>query len=57
MSIEMRAVDHPSVWRGPDLAARSDWIARLDAAALLQAITLEIANWAKAFELAGGKPE
>ncbi|MFN0163868.1 MAG: TauD/TfdA family dioxygenase [Burkholderiales bacterium] len=44
MSIEMRAVDHPSVWRGSELAGRSDWIVRLDAAdcaeldaALLQA--------------------
>ena len=32
MPIEMHTVDHPSVWRGPDLAARADWIVRLDAA-------------------------
>lgn len=31
MAIEMRAVDHPSVWRGPDMARRDDWIVRLDA--------------------------
>ncbi|MBE0614839.1 MAG: TauD/TfdA family dioxygenase [Burkholderiales bacterium] len=30
MTIEMRAVDHPSVWRGPDMAGRDDWIVRLD---------------------------
>ena len=30
MTIEMRAVDHPSVWRGPDMTRRDDWIVRLD---------------------------
>lgn len=32
MTIEMHAVDHPSVWRGPEMARREDWIVRLDAA-------------------------
>lgn len=31
MKIEMRVVDHPSAWRGPDMAVRDDWIVRLDA--------------------------
>ena len=29
MTIEMRAVDHPSVWRGPGIGRRGDWIVRV----------------------------
>ncbi|MBI3374062.1 MAG: TauD/TfdA family dioxygenase [Betaproteobacteria bacterium] len=36
MTIEMRAVDHPSVWRGLDMARREDWIVRLDDADCLE---------------------
>jgi len=32
MTIEMRAVNHPSVWRGPDMARHDDWLVRLDEA-------------------------
>lgn len=30
MSIEPMACEHPSVWRGPDMADRTDWIVTLD---------------------------
>ena len=30
MHPDPRIYDHPSVWRGPDMSRRDDWIVRLD---------------------------
>ncbi len=30
MTVQAKPYDHPSAWRGPDMAARSDWAVRLD---------------------------
>ena len=31
MQLDPRIYDHPSVWRGPDMCRRDDWIVNLDA--------------------------